>query len=231
MIQLQPLQLAITAVYFGLLISYLTVSAGEKNKQRLIQKMVLCGLYLVFAVLNCILFEGNVLYCVMVFCALILACAGDYLLALGSKKAFAIGSALFLATNAVLAALQIICIVSLQLTFAEIWWCLIPFAVFFCTFLFADIKEILHFGRLKKIISIYIVIVTLSGSLGIALIASGNTSGIFLGIGTFLFMVSDYCLGIARFTASRPPLAQILNSATYFTGIFLIALSLTGAIL
>jgi hypothetical protein len=73
----------------------------------------------------------------------------------------------------------------------------------------------------------YLSSITLHGLLGlISAIFIGTTPLVMMGIGSLLFMASDYILTIDRFVIQKNKWIVRCNSLTYFGGLLLIVLSM-----
>ena len=80
---------------------------------------------------------------------------------------------------------------------------------------------------MKYPMALYLSSITLHGLLGgVSAIFVGTTPILVMGIGSLLFMCSDYILTVDRFVIQKNKWIIRANSLTYFGGLLLIVLSL-----
>ena len=103
----------------------------------------------------------------------------------------------------------------------------ILFYIFTFIYLASKFPEVIKLGKMKYPMAFYLSSITLHGLLGlVSAIFISTTPVIVMGIGSLLFMVSDYILTVDRFIIQKNKWIVRGNSLTYFVGILLIVLSL-----
>lgn len=213
----------LSAVYACLLLSYFFIEVRPLKKARIIVKSLLVFLYLTFAAVNTIFYFKGYLQ-ILVLCALVFNAAGDILL-VTSRKNMVRGAAIFLVGSLFLSAVMIILLITNRISFSRAWWALI-FGVVMLTLTFIlQYKGILDLGKIAFITSVYLIGVTLMGTLALMCLITLNGGALTLAAGSLLFTLSDYLLILYIFKSKKSPLL-VSNSASYFSGMWLISLSL-----
>ncbi len=211
-------------VYAAALFAYFVTRVGKKLLPRAINKTILALMYLVFAI---VVFQRNGFggHYYVLMAALFLAFLGDLFLIFDFNR----GGAIFLAANICfstfyLASLEYNCV-----PFLNFFWVFIVWAALVATLatLFFKLPKVFKMGSKRIPMTSYLSSITLHGLLGLAsLICIGGQAYILMGIGSLLFMTSDYILTVDRFVIQKNPWIVRSNSLTYFSGLLLIVLSL-----
>jgi len=106
------------------------------------------------------------------------------------------------------------------------WWSVIIFGVMLAANIILQCKKVLSYGHGVVYLDVYTVMVGLCGCLGLSLLCTSSSLGMAMfGLGCFAYMLSDVCLGLYLYKF-RSPLIDAVNTALYFPGMFLIAISL-----
>lgn len=213
----------ISTLYVCLLLSYFFIEVRPLKKARIIVKSLLVFLYLAFAVINTALYFKGYLQ-ILVLCALVFNAAGDILL-VTSDKNMVRGAAIFLVGSSFLSAVMIILLITSGVSFSRAWWALLFGAVMLALTFILQHKGILKLGKIAFITSVYLTVVTLMGTLALMCLITLSGGALMLAAGSLLFTLSDYLLIIYIFKSKKSPLL-ISNSASYFSGMWLISLSL-----
>jgi len=213
----------IGCVYAVALITYFFVETKPKLfAARATDKIFMATLYLTVAA-SAIFTKALETYKIFIFTACCFAWFGDLFLLF--KKTFGVGVVFFLLTNLAVISAETVILANMQVSGGFIWVCSLALIAVYGVLVAMQITKFCSFGKYVVPLNIYIFLMTLSGSIGVALAIFGT--GIFtalFGIGVTLFMISDYLLGayLFKFKVYK---VLISNSAFYFTGVFLIALS------
>ncbi len=135
------------------------------------------------------------------------------------------GGVMFMIGNIFFFAYELFLVNDLGLTFGDVWWAAVIFAVCWGTLFVLYLTKKIDFKKIGFLMPLYVATVSLHGSLGIAIAAQGiSLRYVFFGVGLALFMVSDYFLTVHKFVNKKNAILR-LNSCTYFTGMLLAALS------
>lgn len=210
-------------VYAVALFAYFFTRTGTKLAPRAINKIILALMYLVFAIVVFNLHGFSKHYYVMM-AALFLAFLGDVFLVFDFNR----GGDFFLAGNVCFSVFYLATLVNHGVPFAKFFWVFVVWAVLIATFLtlFVKLPNVFKMGKKRLPMTLYLASITLHGLLGLAsLILIGGTAFLLMGIGSLLFMASDYILTVDRFVVHNPWIVRS-NSLTYFSGLLLIVLSL-----
>ncbi|HPG91950.1 MAG TPA: lysoplasmalogenase family protein [Clostridia bacterium] len=211
--------------YAVALVTYFHVETKPKLfPVRVTVKIFLATTYIIAAVAALLIKGVTAEYKIFILLACCFAWFGDLLLLF--KKTFGIGVFFFLLSNLTIILAQTSILANTQINAGFIWVTAAVFAVVYGGLLVLQITKFCTFGKYAVPLNIYIAVMTLSGLIGIALAIFGASifTAVF-GCGVALFMVSDYLLGahLFKFKTNK---VLIANSAFYFSGMFLIALSL-----
>lgn len=150
---------------------------------------------------------------------------GDIFLVFDFKR----GGNFFLVGNICFSAFYFAVLISETVPFMKYFWIFIVWFLMIGGFLFLANKypNIIRIGKMKYPMTFYLSSITLHGLLGlVSAIFIGTTPMIVSGIGSMLFMVSDYILTIDRFVIQKNKWIVRANSLSYFVGVLLIVLSL-----
>lgn len=106
------------------------------------------------------------------------------------------------------------------------WWFVVVLVVLLVVNALMQIKGIYDFGRNTAILNVYTAMVALCGSLGFTLFTqgTGDAKMFVSGLGCFLYLVSDICLGLYLYKF-RNSKVDVINTLTYFPGMILVAVS------
>ncbi len=211
-------------LYAIALFAYFFTRVGNKLAPRAINKMILASMYLVFAI---VVFHTNGLkeHYYVFMAALFLAFMGDLFLIFDFNR----GGDFFLAGNVCFSVFYLASLIDNGVPFANFFWVFIVWAVLVATFatLFFKLPNVFKMSRKRIPMTLYLSSITLHGLLGLAsLIFIGGQSYILMGIGSLLFMLSDYILTVDRFVIQKNPWIVRSNSLTYFSGLLLLVLSM-----
>lgn len=191
-------------------------------KRRSINKIVLASLFLIFAIVNYFNNYNFFNYNLIMLFAIIFAFIGDVIL----LYSFNIGGCSFIVSNILFFIYQIVEISVNKISFFSLWYFIPILLVIFGTFLFFNIKRKIDLKDVRIAILFYLFSVSLHATLSLPLaIYFANTKMTLLSIGQILFMISDYFLMTYKFKSNKKWILRG-NSATYFIGLLLIAMSL-----
>ncbi len=225
--------LVIVAVYAAVLVFYLRAEAandgpeGFKKATRL--KLTLSGMFIAVSIISEYLLYNytvrSLFYIYLqaaVIIALVLAFFGDYFLQyikLDVKK-FKIGISFFTATQIVLIAMM--CILY-RVGIAEF---IVTVGVLLLVLLLMK-KQNWKLGEEGKRLTAYTILLVFMASKAVVTFATEKSVGTLLfAIGAVLFLLSDMLLGIWNYSSGARKYAN-LNWITYFSGMMLIALSVS----
>lgn len=207
-------------VIFSLLTITLVILKGFKigNRRRGVVKMLTSALFVGIGIYGCVVKNGQL--DVVLAVGLFLAFIGDLLLVfMDEHKCFVAGVLSFAAASTTLSVYSV-------MRFGWSYWAILPFAVFTVVNILAQVKNVYSFGRDVVCLNVYTVCVSVCGSLGLVVAcAAGGINAVLFGLGCFMYMCSDVCLGLYLLKFRRVAL-DIVNSLLYFPGMLLIALSL-----
>ena len=208
-------------LYLSLLGLYLFVETGDSFRRRAVNKILLSSLFLFFGQFwfwtNGYAHDWHFLALVGLF----YACMGDALLLFS----FGAGGTSFLVTNLCFIGYTF-CTLIFGGTFPQALILLIPcLLTFLGLFFIATRSRWIDLGETTGIAFIYLLTVTLHGSMGLtAAILMPGVHTLLLGAGLFLFMIADYFLVIYKFKTKNKRALRI-NTSCYFFGMMLVALS------
>lgn len=207
-------------ILYSLLVAALVVLKGLKigNRRRGVVKMITAAMFVGIGIYGCVLTHGHL--DIVLAVGLAFASLGDlFLVFMDDHRFFVAGVLSFAAASITLSVYAV-------LNFGFSLWAIIPFVLLTVANAVCQIKKIYSFGRDAVCLNIYTVCVTICGSIGIAnACATADIHAILFGVGCFLYMFSDVCLGLYLLRFRRVWL-DILNTLLYFPGMLLIALSL-----
>ena len=173
-------------------------------------------MYLVFAIVVFFKRYDFASYQTLLMAALILAWLGDIFLVFD----FGRGGDFFLAGNICFVLYEQIVLVDRGgYGFRDFAWTYVVAAVMLAFVIFAS-------GRWPEPMTFYLSSIFMHGITGLALmLMMPGTNYALLGLGSFLFMVSDIDLNLYRFVFNNNKWLIRFNSLTYFTGLLLIVIS------
>jgi hypothetical protein len=212
-------------VFYALfLCAYFITRPGNNFKYRVINKYILATMYMIYAIVMFHL-EGLNGYHYVAMAALFLAYLGDLFLVADLNR----GGDFFLAGNVCFATFYLASLINANVPFLHYFWVFIVWAALITTFVVLANKfpKVLKLGKMKYPMAFYLSSITLHGLLGlVSAIFVGTPALIVMGIGSLLFMSSDYILTVDRFVILKNKWIIRANSLTYFGGLLLIVLSL-----
>lgn len=212
-------KIVLIVLYALLTLALVTLKALKiGNRRRGVVKMLTSALFVGISVYGCVLQQGQT--DIILAAGLFFAALGDLLLVfMDERKCFVAGTMSFAVASTVLSVYGII-------RFGFSFWTFLPYAVFMALNIFAQVKKLYVFGSNVVYLNVYTVCVGFCGCLGLLMACIvGSTQAILFGVGCFMYMCSDVCLGLYLLKFRRVEL-DIVNSLLYFPGMLLIALSL-----
>lgn len=192
---------------------------GIGNRRRGVVK-ALASLSFVAVAIRGVLLQPSLLSGLL-FTGVCFAFVGDVLLIfMDNHLLFRAGVAAFF-----LASLSLSCYVFAMGIFG--WWFIVVLGAFLAVNVFMQIKGVYDFGDDVVLLNLYTAMVATCGTLGLTVLVSGiaEPAAFALGLGCFLYFVSDIFLGLNlfRFRSAR---VDCINTLTYFPGLMLVAISL-----
>lgn len=216
---------AFIAIYLIALCCYFYTRTKGNIKHRAINKYFMATMYLVLAIVTFINKYEFASYQTLLMAALILAWLGDIFLVFD----FGRGGDFFLAGNICFVLYeQIILVDKGGYGFRNFAWTFIVDGLMLAVAVFASGRwpEKIKMGKMRWPMMFYLSSIFMHGITGLALmIMMRGTSYAMMGLGSFLFMVSDIDLNMYRFIFNDNKWLIRFNSLTYFTGLLLIVLS------
>ena len=193
---------------------------------RAINKYIMATMYMVYAIVMYIVRGYQFLSFDLIFLvALFFAYLGDIFLVFDLNR----GGDYFLAGNFIFALYYVALFVDAGLQFSNFYWILLIWAFMLGGFIFASNKwpKVFKLGKMKFPMTFYLSSIMLHGSCGIgAIILLPSVRTLVLGIGSVMFMISDFILTIDKFVIKNNKWIVRANSFFYFIGLLLIALSI-----
>ena len=218
------LALAFTGMYFVTFFAYMYTTSLGQSKVRGINKILLALMYVIVGLL---LFCDDAKYDIVditLLIAVLFTCIGDIVLLFK----FNLGALFFTIGNLSLVAHDILLLESLGIHIREYWWAVLVYVGIFGGYWVLE-RYSTHFkidkkDRLKAFG--YLAMVTIHGSIGATLYFVTNYEpAIMLGLGSILFMLSDYVLCSYKYSYNKETSVHKLNTFLYFFGIILITWS------
>ena len=214
------------AIYLIALCCYFFTRTSDNIKYRALNKYVMATMYFVLAIITFFKKYDFVSYQTLLIAALILAWLGDIFLVFD----FGRGGDFFLAGNICFALYEQIILVKHGHTIKETYWVFIAAAIMTLAFYLACryMPETFKLGKMRGLITFYLSSIFTHGLNGLcmALLLPG-TPYVMMGIGSFLFMISDMILMTYKFVVGPNKWLVRANSLTYFLGLLFIVLSTT----
>lgn len=210
-------------IYIFFLFCYFITRVGNNIKYRAINKYILASMYLVYAI---VMFFMNGLsdHHYVLIVALLFSFLGDIFLVFDFSK----GGYFFLTSNIFFVVYYITSLINGEIKFINYFWILLVWLLLISIFIICCKKfpNVFKLGKMKKPMTLYLSSVTLNGLFGLTCaLFLKTTPFIVRGIGSLLFMISDYILTVDRFIIKKNKWIVRGNSLTYFVGLLLIALS------
>ena len=213
------LEIILIVVYSLLTLALVTLKAFKVgNRRRGVVKMLTAYLFVGIGIYGCVVSGGHLH--ILLAVGLFLASLGDLLLVfMDEHKCFVAGVLSFASASIVLSVYAVLC-------YGWTFWALLPFAIVNVANILGQTRKMYSFGKDIVYLNFYTVCVGLCGSLGIAIACGlGTLQAVLFGVGCFMYMCSDVCLGLYLLKFRHRAL-DIVNSLLYFPGMLLIALSL-----
>ena len=212
-------------IYLILLFCYFFTRTSETKKYRAANKYLMATMYLVYGIYHIAKRYPVSSIHTMLIVALILAWFGDIFLVFDFNR----GGDFFLAGNLCFIFYEMMVLCSLGLTFRDFGWIFIVVALMLSLFIFACWKwpDKFKLGKMKWPMTFYLSSIYTHGITGLALLlmAPPGSSFRIMGLGSFLFMISDIILTLYNYVFGENKWLVRLNSLTYFVGLLLIVLS------
>lgn len=217
---MNPGIIAFIIVYCVVLCCYFLTETSGNMKLRAPNKILLALMFFVFGATFAVI--NNIPYSSLFIVALLLSMLGDAFLLFSFSK----GGIFFTSGNIAFIAFQASILYSFGIGIEKYWWVLIMIPILWSIYpILSHFKpNSFQFGPLKGIMFFYLATIVGSGSFGIA-VASFVPEFRLLGIGLFLFMLSDFDIVLHKFVWPKNKWIHRLNSALYFTGMLLVALN------
>lgn len=212
-------------IFYSLfLCAYFITRVGNNMKHRAINKYILASMYFVYAIVMFSVCDLSMHHYILLI-ALLFAYLGDIFLVFDFTK----GGLFFLTCNICFSIFYLVSLTGYHVPFINYFWIFIIWAILISTFIYLANKypKVIKLEKMKYPMSAYLSTITLHGLLGLVSAIFINTTPIIvMGIGSLLFMISDYILTIDRFIIQKNKWIVRANSLTYFAGLLLIVLSL-----
>ena len=193
---------------------------------RAINKYIMATMYLVYAIVTYVVKGYQFVSVDLIFLiALFFAYLGDIFLVFDLNR----GGDYFLAGNFIFAIYYFTLFVDSGLKFTNFYWILLIWAFMLASFIFASNKwpKVFKLGKMKMPMTFYLSSIMLHGACGIgSIILLPSVRTLVLGIGSVMFMISDFILTVDKFVIKNNKWIVRANSFFYFIGLLLIALSI-----
>ena len=216
---------AFIVIYLAALCCYFKTRTSGNIKHRAINKYLMATMYLVLAIVTFFNKYEFASYQTLLMAALILAWLGDIFLVFD----FGRGGDFFLAGNVCFTFYeQIILVDKGGYWFNDFAWTYVVVALMLAIVIFSTGRwpEKIKMGKMRWPMIFYLSSIFMHGITGLALmIMLPGTNYVMLGLGSFLFMISDIDLNVYRYIMNNNKWLIRLNSLTYFCGLLLIVLS------
>ena len=211
--------------YIALLITYFITETSGKMYLRAPNKIVMASMFLVFGIyILCTNPNYGInSYHTIFIAALFLAWLGDVFLLFSLNR----GGDFFLCGNICFVIYQIALLINNNVHINQFWWVILIYVIVMggIILLFKKLPNVFKLGKMKGPMILYLSSITLNGIFGIAVMAL-LPGKMLLGLGLFLFMLSDLVLTLDKFVFDKNKWVLRLNSALYFTGMLLVVLSM-----
>ena len=212
------------AIYLLALCCYLYIRATGKEKYRAVNKYLMATMYLGLAIVMFVKKYEFASYQTMLIVALVFAWLGDVFLVFD----FGRGGDFFLAGNLCFILYEQMVLVDHGYSFGDFVWTFIASGILLAVFILAcQFKpETFALGKMRWPMTLYLSTIITHGMTGLALVLLlPGTNYVMMGLGSFLFMISDLFLTTYKYVLKNRLLLVQLNSVTYFVGMLLIVLS------
>ena len=212
------------AIYLIALCCYFYTRTADNKLHRAINKYIMATMYLVLAIVVFFKKYEFASYQSLLMAALFLAYLGDVFLVFD----FGRGGDFFLAGNICFIIYEQIVLVSHGLGLKDFYWTFIVAGILLFGFIMGcQFKpDVFKLGKMRWPMTFYLSTILTHGITGLAMIILlPGTNYVMMGIGSFLFMISDIILTSYRFIFNNNKWLIRANSLTYFIGLLLIVLS------
>ena len=213
------------AVYLIALCCYFRTRTSGNKKHRAINKYIMASMYLILAVVTFVSKYEFASYQTLLMAALIFAWLGDVFLVFD----FGRGGDFFLAGNVCFTLYEQIVLVDRGgYGFRNFEWTFVVVGLMLAVVIFTSGRwpDKIKMGKMRWPMTFYLSSIFMHGITGLALIIMmPGTSYAMMGLGSFLFMISDIVLNLYRFVFNDNKWLIRTNSLTYFVGMLLIVLS------
>ena len=211
-------------VYFAALFCYLFTRNGDNKLYRALNKYVMAFMYLGLSIYVFFTKYSFVSYQSLLQAALFLAFLGDVFLVFDFNR----GGDFFLSGNVCFIIYEQIILAANGYKLADFIWIYIVAGLMLLAFIFACQKwpDVIKIGKMRWPMTFYLSSIFTHGISGLAMMLMlPGTNFVMMGLGSFLFMLSDMILTSYKFIFDNNVWLVRLNSLTYFTGILLIVLA------
>ena len=212
------------AVYLIALCCYFKTRTSGNIKHRAINKYFMATMYLSLAFVTFFDKYEFASYQTLLMAALILAWLGDIFLVFDFNR----GGDFFLAGNICFTLYEQAVLIDNGYWFNDFAWTYVVAGLMLAVAIIATGRwpERIKMGKMRWPMMFYLSSIFMHGITGLALmIMLPGTSYVILGLGSFLFMISDIDLNVYRFIFNNNKWLVRFNSLTYFCGLLLIVLS------
>lgn len=211
--------IVILVLYCCLMLALILLKAFKiGNRRRGAVKMFASLTFVAVGVLGCI---GGETLNIMLIVGLAFASFGDLFLVFMDKRHWFIAGVLSFSLASLTLSVYSV------LRFGWQWWSVLLFVVLVVASVLAQVFNVYNYGSCKIYLNVYTVFLSACASLGFSLLCQGvsHLPMFLFGLGTFLYFLSDVCLGLFMFKFHNRAVDAI-NSALYFSGMMIVALSL-----
>ncbi|MBQ6654843.1 MAG: hypothetical protein IJM79_04895 [Erysipelotrichaceae bacterium] len=211
-------------LYLIALFCYFFTRTSRTKKYRAVNKYIMATMYLIYGICHTAARQTFVSYHTMLIVAFILAWFGDIFLVFD----FGRGGDFFLAGNLCFIFYELMVMVEHGKNFSQLCWIFAVVALMLSCFIYACGRwpEKFRLGKMRWLMTFYLSSIYTHGITGLfmALLLPGTRFTV-MGIGSFLFMISDIILTLYNYVFGENKWLIRANSLTYFVGLLLIALS------
>lgn len=195
------------------------------NRRRGVVKMLTAVCFLAIGVVGCIQRQGGL--SVLLAVGLLFAALGDFCLVFMDDKRWFLAGVLSFSGASLTLSVYSLAEYSSVWQRGWIWLALGVFALVAIGNVLGQKTKLYSFGKFFLPLNVYTVLVGLCASLGLTLccLSATNTKMLLYGLGCLMYFLSDVCLGLYMFKLHNR-VVDAVNTALYFPGMLLIALSL-----
>ena len=211
--------------YIAMLFLYFYTRNSGKMSWRAPNKIILASMFLGFAIFQ---FQDHYQlqsYHLVLMVALVFAWMGDVFLLFDLSR----GGDFFLCGNICFFTYEMTVLIDQGHSFADFWWVIMVAVLLIGLFIWLAQRypEKLKLGKMRWPMTLYLTSIILHGIMGLALmVLLPGTNWALMGLGSFLFMLSDLILTFDRFVIPDNKWIVRSKSASYFIGLLLIVLSM-----